>query len=98
MQDDFDEQGLPIQILGVNEAGYESGNGSVVEGRKLPWLQDTEEVNAWDLWEVAYRDVFVVDEQGLLRFRFNLTIEDLSYPENYQRLTDIIVGLTEDED
>ena len=96
MQYDFDEQGLPVQIVGINETGYESGNESVVDGRTLPWLQDTEEVNAWDLWEVAYRDVFVVDEQGLLRFRLNLTIEDLSNPENYQKLTNIIVGLTED--
>ena len=96
MQNDFDEQNIPIQILGINEFGYEVGNDSVVEGRTLPWLQDTEEINAWDLWDVEYRDVFIVDESGLLRYRYNLSSQNLATPDNYQRLTDTIVGLTED--
>jgi hypothetical protein len=96
MQYDFDSQDIPAQIIGINESGYEEGNESVVEGRTLPWLQDTEEINAWELWEVGYRDVFIVDESGTLRYRFNLSSQDLRNPAHFQTLTQIIVGLTED--
>ncbi len=41
MQAELDEQNpaIEIQILGVNEFGYESGNDSMSGDRVLPWLQ-----------------------------------------------------------
>ena len=93
MQESFDTEGLPVQILGVNGSGYESGNERVTEGRDIPWLQDTEEVDAWGLWGVEYRDVYVLDTNGHLRFVFNLTSHDLSNPTNWDTLETAITGL-----
>ena len=94
MQNALEADGYPIQIIGVNEAGFESGNENITEGRDLPWLQDTDEVNVWDLWEVAYRDVFVMDTTGIVRFRYNLTIYDISNPTYYDALYNEMVDLT----
>ena len=66
-----------VQILGVNEAGHESGNDGFTEGRDLPWLQDTEDVDVWGTWGVDYRDVIVLDPTGVPLFRYNLTEHDL---------------------
>lgn len=89
----MDAEGHPIQIIGVNEAGFETGNEDMTANRTLPWLQDTEETNVWDLWEVAYRDVYVMDKNGTVRFRFNLTVHDLSKPDNYDALSKGLIEL-----
>jgi hypothetical protein len=77
-------------ILGVNAAGLEAGNGTVTVDRTLPWLQDTEAVDAWGTWGVAWRDVWVLDPEGVLVGIMNLTEHDLSTPENFAALRELI--------
>ena len=91
----MDEEGHPIQILGVNGIGYENGNERVTEDRDIPWLQDIEEIDAWTQWDVQYRDVYILDQKGNLRFKYNLTINDLSNPDNLGLLTNAMLGLIE---
>lgn len=95
LQKTLTADGYPIQILGVNGAGYENGNERVTENRDIPWLQDTEEVNAWAQWDVQYRDVYILDQNGDLRFIYNLTVNDLGNPDNLALLTDAMTGLIE---
>ena len=97
LQETIDEDGHPIQILGVNGIGYENGNERVTEDRDIPWLQDVEEVDAWTQWDVQYRDVYILDQNGNLRFRYNLTINDLGNPDNLDLLTEAMLGLIEGE-
>lgn len=66
----------------MNEVGNESGNALMVEGRTLPLLQDTSPSQAWGPWAVTYRDVIIVDGQGLRRDVYNVTLHDLSKPEH----------------
>ena len=95
LQETLDEEGHPIQILGVNGIGYENGNERVTEDRDLPWLQDTEDVDAWTMWDVQYRDVYILDQNGDLRFVYNLTLHDLGNPDNLGLLKEAMVRLTE---
>ncbi len=90
MQAEIDEQNtaIEIQILGVNDFGYESGNGSISEDRVLPWLQPAADEDIWALWEVAYRDVVILGTLNERLFVFNLTDNDLSDPANYAALKD----------
>jgi hypothetical protein len=74
---------LPIQILGVNEAGQEEGNADFVDGRSLPLLQDTEKVDVWSSWGVAYRDVVIVSPSGEKVGVYNLTEHDLGDAANF---------------
>jgi len=81
----------PIQILGVNGIGLESGNAGMTQGRVLPWLQDVQATDAWTQWAVEYRDVVVLDGQNRPVAVYNLTVHDLGDPTNYATLKSILV-------
>ena len=80
-----------IQIFGVNEPGYESGNSSITSGRDLPWLQDTVEEAVWDTWDPTYRDVIILDGNNEIYDVFNLTTDTLSNPDNYNALKALLI-------
>lgn len=88
MQTEIDSQTTlrPVRILGVNGVGLESGNEGMTTGQALPWLQPSEDEDVWTLWQVGYRDVFIVGSGNEHRSTFNLTINDLADPENYATL------------
>ena len=69
---------MAVQILGLNEAGHEAYTDMMCDGRDLPWLQDVAEVGVWSLWGVTYRDVLVLDGDGVLVDVYNLTEHDLT--------------------
>ena len=77
---------LNVEILGVNRSDEAVFNNLIIAERTLPWLQDPKSATAWSAWEVTWRDVFVVDSQNRMRFVFNLTAHDLTYPSNYSTL------------
>ena len=91
----MNEDGHPIQIIGVNGIGYENGNERVTEGRDIPWLQDIEDIDAWTQWGVQYRDVYVLDQNGNLRFIYNLTVHNVGEPDNLELLQEAMIGLIE---
>lgn len=80
----------PVWILGVNAAGHEAGNGAITAGRRLPWLQDVPQQDAWGRWGVAVRDVRIVDGAGELAAVYNLTAHDLGDPANRAELTRLL--------
>lgn len=96
MQQEFDDEERPVQILGINQAGYEIGNQTITADRDIPWLQDTEDVDAWGLWEVTYRDVYLLDQSLTLRGIYNLSQNNLNEEATYAELKDIILGLLEE--
>ena len=93
MQTDLDALDLPVpvQILGVNQVGHESGNGSITSGRDLPWLQETSDALVWGPWEVTYRDVIVVDTDNVVVGVFNLTANNLANADAYDTLRQMFV-------
>ena len=90
------EADYPIQILGVNQAGYEVGNEMITMERSLPWLQDVEDVNAWGLWAVNYRDVYILDQTHTLKAIYNLTEHDLNDENTYEELKDLLIDLSQE--
>lgn len=84
---------LPIQILGVNQAGYESGNATITAGRDLPWLQDVSTQDVWSAWAVVYRDVQILDQDNQLAGVYNLTEHDLSQPASYAALKNLLIEI-----
>ncbi len=77
---------LDVHLLGVNGIGYESGNAAAVAGRTIPWLQDVPSEEAWQLWQVQYRDLFVLDEDGRVLFIESLNDRDLTLSFDYNEL------------
>lgn len=82
---------LAVQILGVNDTGYESGNSGIYTGRRLPWLQPESGEDVWTLWQVEYRDVVVLDPANEQLFVFNLTEHNLANPDAYDELTMLLL-------
>lgn len=81
----------PISILGVNGTGQESANALICQGRTIPWLQDNPQQNAWGDWNVAWRDVVVLDGENHVIAVYNLTSYNLAEPGNYAYLRDLLV-------
>jgi hypothetical protein len=94
MQKELDQAGtkLPIQLIGVNDAGYETGNASVTNMRTLPWLQPTAMQDVWEQWKPTYRDVVILDGENKVIGIYNLTANDLSNPANYAALKALLLA------
>ncbi len=93
-----DYPALDFQIVGINEIGHAVSNSAITEGRDLPWLQDEDANNnsvsdVWyDSWDVTYRDVVVLDEDNALVGAYNLTLNNLANPENYNTLRNLFLA------
>lgn len=84
---DAEQTDPPIQVLGLNDVAYSSGNDAITTGRTLPWLQPAAgEDDIWVQWNVTYRDVIVLDPQNNRVFTFNLTVNNLADPADYANL------------
>ena len=82
----LDQNDLEVKILGLN-AVNQGGTPGMVEGRTLPWLQDTEEEKVWDeRWQPTWRDVVILDEQNRYVGSYSLTAYSLAIPGNYNWL------------
>lgn len=93
MQGEINAQNPPteVRILGVNEANVGTGD-FFVNGRTIPWLQDTPAVNAWGLWGVTFRDVVVLDGENKPVAVYNVTTHNLADAANYNELKAILLG------
>ncbi len=81
-----------FELLAVNEVGHESGLPTMSALGDLPILQDTVAVDAWDSWAVTYRDVVLLDEDNQFVGVFNLTVNNLNEPTNYNALRDLLIA------
>ena len=88
---DTEHPELGISILGINEFGYESGNGLATGGRDIPWLQDTQEQDVWSAWAIGFRDVVIVDALGVYYASYNLTTHNLSIEANAENLKSLLL-------
>lgn len=92
IQAELESQGVEAHIIGLNAYGYQASNEDFTENVTLPWLQDTDG-QTWARWSAVWRDIFIVDAQGVLRERDNLTTYDLREEENRTLFTDAIIDL-----
>ena len=86
------ELGEQAAILGVDAIGNEPSQGLMADVGDLPWLQDVEEVGAWELWGAAWRDVWVLDSDNRLVGIYNLTNHDLAEEDDYAELEELILS------
>ena len=93
MQTEIDALGLPVEVVisGINEVGHEAGTPLIISGNDLAWLQDTVADDVWGSWSPVYRDVVVLDEANVEINVYNLTVNDLSDPLDYDELKQILI-------
>jgi hypothetical protein len=82
-----------IRILGINEIGEESGNGTITTGRTIPWLQDdiTPSGDVWFRWGASKDHVFILDRQNRKVRVYNLITHDLTNPTYYNELKSLLL-------
>ena len=88
---------LEIEILGVNDWALETGNEDISQGRDIPWLQDVDGdgngvSDIWEQWGVTFRDVVILDANGEKVEAYNLTVNNLSEPGNYNTLRQMFIN------
>ena len=83
--------------MGVN--GFQYVNDSyegMIEDRVLPWTQDIPEVDAWGRWDVTLRDLFILDRNGVLITKINLTSfnpdPNSTCGQNYDTIKNVILN------
>lgn len=99
MQAEFNRHfpSLNVRMLGINEWGHEIGNGLATADTSLPWLQDVDANNnrisdvTYEIWQVAYRDVVVVNASSQETGRYNLTTNNLGLTANYNVLKQMVI-------
>lgn len=87
---------LRIQLAGINERGQEPGNAMATDGIGLPWLQDVDvdadgRSDVFVSWQVALRDVVILDDDNVKVGVYNLNTHDLAHPANYATLRQMLV-------
>lgn len=87
---------LHIELLGINEKGQEPGNASATAGRTLPWLQDVDanvdgKSDVFTSWQVALRDVVILDGTNAKVGVYNLNSHDLANSTNFATLREMLV-------
>lgn len=98
MQDELQSEhpDLPIHLVTINEAGYESGNDLMPPLGDLPYLQDDATALVWDTWGATWRDVIILDGDNEVVEVFNLTTYDLGDSANYDALKAKLVAAAQD--
>ena len=93
MQDEFDEAGLPIAIIGLNGIDKDTKT-DFLEERDLPWLLDTDEQDVWNQWHIQYRDLLILDAENQPLEVYNLTNYNLS-TDAYDTVKNSLIDLAE---
>lgn len=76
----------PIQIVVVDEIGAESATNAILEGRSIPFVQDTTAARVWASWGAALRELWIVDGMGRRVEVIDITTNPLTDPSNATRV------------
>lgn len=94
MQNEIRQENLlvNVELIGVNQsaADQEYYNQLTTATNLLPWLQDTAQANVAALWNIAYRDVVILDSSNRVTGVINLTTYDLAQAANRDRLKEML--------
>jgi hypothetical protein len=98
MQQEFDADfpELGIHIVGINEHGQAFGNSNITE--EMPWLQDFDTNGdtlgeVWELWDVEWRDLTILDRDNVPVITYNLTNFDLAIPANFDTVRQAFLSI-----
>lgn len=81
-----------IRILGIDAAGFESGNPVICAGRTLPWLQDTPAADVWRSWAANLDDVILLDSSNRIFGVYSLCDNTLADSTHYAQLKSLLLS------
>ncbi len=86
---------MDVHVIGVGKDQYNEYLDQMVDGRILPWTEDSQSEGypVWTDWEAGQRDVFFLDRNGIVDTTFNITPFDPENPDDYTYIMDLILEL-----
>lgn len=91
---------LNIKLLTINKIGGwdpETSTEKIAEAGNLAMVQDSEELMIWDSWGGEWRDVAIVNRNNQLIEYYNLTLNNLGTPENFEELKQKFIAAAEEQ-
>ena len=86
---------MDVHVIGVGKDQYNEYLDQMVEGRILPWTEDSQSEGypVWTDWEASQRYVYFLNRNGIVDTTFNITPYDPGNPEDYTYIMNLILEL-----
>ena len=86
-----------VKIIGVGKDQYSGYLDGMINGRVLPWVQDSISTNyeVWSNFEANQRDIFFINIDGHIDTSFNITPYNPSNSEDVMYIKDLILRFRE---
>ena len=86
-----------IKIIGVGKDQFSSSLDDMINGRVLPWVQDSSSTNyaVWSNFDANQRDIFFINIDGQIDTSFNITPYNPSNPDDVMYIKDLILSFRE---
>ena len=83
-----------VKIIGVGKDQYISSLDGMINGRVLPWVQDssTSDYVVWSNFEANQRDIFFIGTDGQIDTSFNITPYNPSDPDDVIYIKELILS------
>ena len=83
-----------VKIIGVGKDQYTTSLDGMIDGRVLPWVQDSSSNNyeLWSNFEANQRDIFFINIEGQIDTSFNITPYDPSNPDDVLYIKNLILS------
>ena len=83
-----------MKIIGVGKDQYTSSLEGMINGRVLPWVQDSSSNNyvVWSNFEANQRDIFFIGNDGQIDTSFNITPYNPSNPDDVVYIKELILS------
>ena len=90
---------MDVHVIGVGKDQYNEYLDQMVEGRILPWTEDSQSEGypVWTDWEAGQRDVFFLNRNGIVDTTFNITPYDPGNPDDYTYIMNLILDLRNED-
>jgi hypothetical protein len=83
-----------VSIIGVGKDAYNDQLDGMVNGRILPWVEDTQDDSypVWEDYNAVQRSTYFLDREGELIYQTNITSLDPESPEDYESFINLILN------
>ena len=85
---------MDVKIIGIGKDQYSSSLDGMINGRVLPWVQDssTSDYVVWSNFEANQRDIFFINIDGQIDTSFNITPYNPSNPDDVTYIKELILS------
>jgi len=97
MRHELEDMGRPVNLVAINATSALDDQDELVKKCSFPLLQDSAEVNAWDLHAGKKDDIFIYDAEGKLLHHLPVNGDvntNLSQPEGYAAVKALLLEAT----